>query len=206
MAVIQSLFPTRLYRADLPRAKAAALNAELERTCHIVAKQDKAGQAWARENRYSGYTSYASLNDLSWRAPVFADLEAELQAHIAAFARDLQFDLAGRKLVIDSLWINILKPGGVHTAHIHPHSVLSGTYYVAMPEGAGGLKLEDPRLAQMMAAPPRKVNARLENRSFVYLDPKPGRLFLWESWLRHEVQPHTGKGPRISISFNCAWG
>ena len=39
-------------------------------------------------------------------------------------------------------------------------------------------------------------------RTFVYAEPQPGSVFLWESWLRHEVVPSTGKGERISISFN----
>ncbi|MEI7573769.1 MAG: putative 2OG-Fe(II) oxygenase, partial [Phenylobacterium sp.] len=28
----------------------------------------------------------------------------------------------------------------------------------------------------------------------------------WESWLRHEVPPNQARTPRISISFNYAWG
>jgi uncharacterized protein (TIGR02466 family) len=56
----------------------------------------------------------------------------------------------------------------------------------------------------LMAAPPKKPNARLENRSFVDVAPKPGMLLLWESWLRHGVAPHAGKTSRISISFNYA--
>ena len=29
-------------------------------------------------------------------------------------------------------------------------------------------------------------------------------LLMWESWLRHEVLPGTGRGERLSISFNFA--
>jgi hypothetical protein len=29
-------------------------------------------------------------------------------------------------------------------------------------------------------------------------------LLLWESWLRHEVLPASGRGERLSISFNFA--
>ena len=54
----------------------------------------------------------------------------------------------------------------------------------------------------MMAAPPRRPDAPEALRSFIYADPVPGRLFLWESWLRHEVAGGTAKGDRISISFN----
>jgi uncharacterized protein (TIGR02466 family) len=96
----------------------------------------------------------------------------------------------------------VLKPGGAHSGHIHPHSVVSGTCYVAVPPGAGALKLEDPRLPMMMAAPPRRTDAPEDLATFVYAEPKPGSVFLWESWLRHEVVPGTGRDQRISISFN----
>jgi proteasome accessory factor B len=36
------------------------------------------------------------------------------------------------------------------------------------------------------------------------VEPKPGLLLLWESWLRHEVLPGTGGAERLSISFNFA--
>jgi uncharacterized protein (TIGR02466 family) len=56
----------------------------------------------------------------------------------------------------------------------------------------------------MMAAPPRTADAPEEARPFVYLQPRPGTLFLWESWLRHEVPQGRRSGDRISISFNYA--
>lgn len=198
----QPLFVTRLYRTQIAPAKARGLNAELARAALSIAKEDKAGRRWAKENAYPGYTSYASLDDLPLRDPAFADLVRLIDAHVAAFVRTLQLDLARRRIALDSLWVNVLEPGGVHSAHIHPHSVISGTYYVSVPPGSGTLKLEDPRLPLMMAAPPRRATASLPNRSFVYIAPKPGLVLLWESWLRHEVIAGTAKAPRISVSFN----
>ncbi len=69
-----------------------------------------------------------------------------------------------------------MEQGGVHTAHIHPHSVISGTYYVAIPKGAAAIKFEDPRLAMMMAAPPKKPAAARANRPFVTIAPQPERF------------------------------
>ena len=74
-------------------------------------------------------------------------------------AQDLHLDLGRRKLTLDSIWINVLEPGGAHSGHIHPHAVLSGTYYVDTPAGSSALKLEDPRLPLMMAAPARREDA-----------------------------------------------
>lgn len=204
MAKIESLFPTKIYRAALTGAKARRLNDDLLTACRSVAKDDRAGQDWCRANAYPGYTSYSSLNDLTIRAPQFAELEKHLDAHVAGFARELHFDLGRKKLKLDSIWINILKPGGVHTAHIHPHSVVSGTYYVAVPKGSSALKLEDPRLGLMMAAPAKTGKAPRDAQSFVYLDPAAGSLVLFESWLRHEVPANQAREDRISISFNYA--
>jgi uncharacterized protein (TIGR02466 family) len=199
---IRSLFATQLYEGALGDD---ALLEDLEASAYALAEDDGAGRRWSKSHGYRGYTSYASLNDLPMRDPAFADLKRKLDRHVAAFAAACAFDLAGRKLKLDSLWVNVLKPGGHHSAHIHPHSVVSGTLYVAMPPGAGALKLEDPRLPMLMAAPPRLADAPDALRTFATVDPVPGTVLLWESWLRHEVVPNGAKGDRISISFNYRW-
>jgi len=201
---ITNLFVTKLYRASLPKGAAKALNAELRRACLSLQSEDTAGGRWSRRNQYPGYTSYASINDLPWRSPPFKTLQDRLDAHAASFARLLELDLSRRRLKLDSMWVNILDPDGVHSGHIHPHSAISGTYYVTVPAGSGPLKLEDPRLPLMMAAPPRKESAAAANRSFVYVKPAAGMVMLWESWLRHEVTRGTARSARISISFNYA--
>jgi len=206
MSKIDSLFVTRLYQAALRELGKPLDTQELEATCLSIADDDEAGQKWCEENSYPGYTSYASLDDLPWRFPIFKDLVQVLDQHVESFAKDLEFDLGEKPLKLDSLWINILPEGGIHTSHIHPHSVISGTTYVAMPEGASAIKFEDPRSAMMMAAPTRNASARNEMRSFVYVAPQVGDVLLWESWLRHEVPMNMSQEERISVSFNYSWG
>jgi uncharacterized protein (TIGR02466 family) len=207
MAEITSLFVTRLYRAGVnDLAKKKVDYAELLASCIAIAEDDLAGQDWCEAQGYPGYTSYSSLNDLPWRFPIFADLEKALDRHVAAFCKDQCFDLAGKKLKCDSIWINILPEGGMHASHIHTHSVISGTTYVAMPKGTSALKLEDPRLPMMMTAPLRAQAAPEALRSFVYLKPEVGEVLLWESWLRHEVPMNMAEEERISVSFNYGWG
>lgn len=196
---IRKLFSTRFHEASIDDP---SLIADLETACRGLAEEDEAGRRWSRSHGYRGYTSYASLNDLPTRDPSLGELVRRLNRHVAGFAAECAFDLGGRRLRLDSLWVNVLRPGGAHSGHIHPHSVVSGTVYVAVPPGSGALKLEDPRLPMMMAAPPRREDAAEDLRTFVYAEPAPGTLFLWESWLRHEVVPGTGRGERISISFN----
>lgn len=205
MTQITSLFATRLYHAKLTDHGSPVDPDELLASCFSIADDDEAGQEWCETQGYPGYTSYASLSDLPWRFPIFADIVKSLDAHVAAFAEDLAFDLGDRKLVLEDIWINILPEGGIHTSHIHPHSVISGTTYVAMPDGASALKLEDPRLPMMMAAPTRKKDARDELKAFYYVKPEVGDVLLWESWLRHEVPMNMSEDDRVSVSFNYRW-
>jgi uncharacterized protein (TIGR02466 family) len=189
----RTLFPTLLYEAEIADP---TLLGELAHSIRSLANDDQAGRRWSSEHRYAGYTSYASLNDLPKRDPAFAELAKVLTRHATKFAKESGFGLA-RKPRLDSLWVNLLKTSGHHSGHIHPHSILSGTFYVEAPASSGPIRFEDPRLPLMMAAPQR-------TDSFVAIEPRPGLLLLWESWLRHEVLAGSGRGERLSVSFNFA--
>jgi uncharacterized protein (TIGR02466 family) len=203
MTQTELVFSTSIYQAKLAGGRLRPFLDELRTACLAIAQEDDAGQMWARNAGYKGYTSYASLNDLPVRNPTFGELCDRLSSHLLDYARAVDFDLRGHKPVIDSIWINVMEPGGSHPGHIHPNSVISGTIYVDVPDGASAIRFEDPRLALMMAAPPRKIRAERHNKNFVYIQPKPGTVLLWESWLRHEVPVNMANEDRISISFNA---
>lgn len=204
MGNTQTLFATRIYRQD--DAASFRLNHELESVAHSLSTDDRAGLRWCEKHGYPGYTSYASLSDLPRRFPEFARLVKMIDRHAAIFAKQLHWDMKGNKPVCDSLWVNVMPEGGSHTSHIHRNAVISGTYYVAVPQGAGPIVFEDPRLAMLMAAPPSKKLAPREFRTHVSETPKAGTLLLWESWLRHEVPLNRAEGSRISVSFNYCLG
>jgi uncharacterized protein (TIGR02466 family) len=199
-----SFFPTRIHAATLPRGGAATLNAQLLRECRQLAHDDAAGRRWSRSNYPGGFTSYASAHHMHRQSPTFARLERWIDGHVRRFARELEFDLSGRKLAMTDCWVNVMPRGVTHSLHLHPLSVISGTYYVQVPRGAPGLKFEDPRLDRFMHAPPRKAHAALRNRSWIVMPAVPGGVLLFESWLRHEVVANPMAGERISISFNYA--
>lgn len=203
MTSIRELFVTRVFQSRI--ADADALNAEIIAAALEFAAADEAGKRWSKEHAYPGYTSYGSLTDLPARTPCFSVLKKCLDAAAAEFARELAFNLGRGKLKLDNMWVNVLDPGGFHSGHIHPHAVISGTYYAATPANSASLKFEDPRLAMLMAAPPRRDDAPENLKSFVYVAPGPGLALMWESWLRHEVVRHGGRKKRISVSFNYRW-
>jgi uncharacterized protein (TIGR02466 family) len=201
---ILKLFPTQVYSARL-RSGSRALNAKLLRECRQLRVDDAAGRGWSARHYPGGYTSYASAHRMQQWSPTFQKLAHVLDGHVARFARALQFDLSGRRLAMTDCWVNIMGSHAAHGSHLHPLATVSGTYYVAVPAGAPGLKFEDPRLERFMAAPPRLRRARRDNQPWVMIEARPGTLLLFESWLRHEVAPQVRTGERVSVSFNYHW-
>lgn len=203
---IHSLFPTRIYAASLPPLSAAALNAQLLRECLQLRQDDLAGQRWSRRSYPGGFTSYASASRMHLQSPTFAALQRRIDTHVRRYVQELEFDLGGRELTMTDCWVNIMPRGVTHGLHLHPLSVISGTYYVRVPKGAPGLKFEDPRLDRFMGAPPRRAVVAERNRAWVVMPAQAGSLLLFESWLRHEVPANPVKAERVSISFNYGWG
>ena len=198
-----ALFPTLVYEARLGARGWQSLNARLLAECRQLRLDDAAGRRWSKHNYPGGYTSYGSAHRMHRHSPTFARLARTLDRHVARFARALELDLTARPLALTDCWVNVMGAGAVHGLHLHPLSTISGTYYVAVPRGAPGLKFEDPRLERFMAAPPRRGGARRAH--WASFAARAGGLLLFESWLRHEVPANPIAGERVSISFNYNW-
>ena len=153
---VHALFPTLVYSTRLRSRGWQTLNARLRAECRQLAHDDAAGRRWSKRNYPGGYTSYGSAHRMHELSPTFARLARELDRHVARFAHALRLDLTSRPLALTDCWVNVMGAGAVHGLHLHPLSTISGTYYVAVPRGAPGLKFEDPRLERFMAAPPRR--------------------------------------------------
>jgi uncharacterized protein (TIGR02466 family) len=201
-STLTRLFVTEIYRTELKAPGFDAFMDSLDDTCRAMADDDVAGQEWSRRHGYLGYTSYASVESLAGYATVFDDLRKMIDSHVAIFAKQIDLDLGDKRLKMQTSWVNILERLGHHSGHIHPHSLISGTFYVSVPEGSSALRFEDPRLGLMMNAPLRAPSARADRQTFASIAPLRGTLVLWESWLRHEVPINLAEDVRISISFN----
>ena len=207
MPTFKSWFPTFVYQARLHRELTSGrqFNRELLKECHQFRNFDDAGRRWSIKNYPGGYTSYGSIDKLHRVSSTFGELERQLSRHARAYAKQLDWDLGTGKLTLTDCWINMMPERTAHSLHLHPNSVISGTYYVATPRGCAGLKFEDPRLSKLMAAPPRLATVRPENRPFITYPANAGSVILFESWLRHEVAANPVAAERISVSFNYGW-
>ena len=80
----------------------------------------------------------------------FTELEKKIRPHVGRFVRGLDMDLQNARLEMTNCWVNIMSRHAVHALHLHPLSVVSGTFYVAAPRGCSRIRFEDPRLDRFM--------------------------------------------------------
>ena len=202
---IKAWFPTFIYCAALQKAASSKMNAELLKECYQLRQYDQAGRKWSQKNYPGGYTSYASLSKLHKMSSTFIELEQKITRRVRIFAKFLDMDLRGRKIEMTDCWINIMPKQTMHSFHLHPHSFVSGSYYVRTPRNCSRLKFEEPRLSSLMAAPPKLSPCRPHNQQYVEYAVAAGNVILFESWLRHEVSANPVAEDRVSISFNYNW-
>jgi uncharacterized protein (TIGR02466 family) len=203
---IQTWFPTSIYSERLTEKRSLEkFNRELAQECYSLMEFDEEGRAWSKTRYVGGYTSFGSLSELHRMSSTFLELEQKISRHVSRFVEHLEMDLGEGALEMTDFWVNVMPSQTSHSMHIHPLSVISGTYYVQTPRNAAEIKFEDPRLDKFMAAPPKRPGASRRNRQIAKMKPKAGHLVLFESWLRHEVPASLTKEDRISVSFNYNW-
>ena len=197
-----SLFHTSVYKSNLPARTANSLNRQLLREIEVLTQDDLAGIEWSAKNYRNGFTSYASANQMHKVSPTFAELELHIRKHVAKYITSLKLNIKPSQLSMTTCWVNVMGPNSAHSMHIHPQSIISGTYYLQMPKNSSAIKFEDPRYLQFMSRPPVHLGAGEKYQTHISLPAKPGDVVLFESWIKHEVPINTTQNQRISISFN----
>ena len=104
-----------------------------------------------------------------------------------------------RRVRFSGSWSVRLRSGGHHSNHVHPLGWISSALYVSLPDRApagaddsGWLTLGEPDRKLGIDLPPwRKV------------EPKPGRLVLFPSWMWHGTVPFSD-GERLTVAFDVA--
>lgn len=204
MAIVP-LFVSAIYQKSLTLPQKQKFNRELIEECYNLQRMDEAGQKWSTKNYLGGYTSYSSYSNMHTWSSSFELLEKKITPHVYKFLEAQGYQTKGKHLAMSNFWVNIMGHATTHSWHIHPRSVISGTYYVQIPKDSVGIKFEDPRMTMMMSCLPKKDKLPKALENFVSLRPKAGEIVLFESWMRHEVPPNPSKEDRISVSFNYEW-
>jgi uncharacterized protein (TIGR02466 family) len=199
-----SFFSTEIYHKPLGGTGLAKLCRELHLESEQIRQYDREGTQWSEKHYRGGYTSFSSMAELHEFSSTFRALSKRIDLAMRSYVRRLGLAVDPRTLRMTDCWVNMMPAGVHHSMHIHPHSVISGTFYVATPKNAPGIRFEDPRLASFMARPLVAGAAPASRQTHIELPTRSGDLVLFESWLRHEVPARDYVGERVSISFNYA--
>ena len=140
--------------------------------------------------------------------PVTRSLRAAIVAAVETYVADLPpadgdhpllAPRRDRRMRFAGSWSVRLRAGGFHANHVHPQGWISSALYVALPEretgeatDAGWLALGEPQAALGLDVPPTR-----------FVEPVPGRLVLFPSWLWHGTRPF-GVGERLTVAFDVA--
>lgn len=105
-----------------------------------------------------------------------------------------------REFLYRGSWSSRLHDCGFHTNHVHPKGWISSAYYVSLPdvvtgqdEKQGWIKFGESPAEIGPASPVRRA-----------VQPVPGRLVLFPSYMWHGTVPFQSKDARTTIAFDVA--
>jgi uncharacterized protein (TIGR02466 family) len=128
----------------------------------------------------------------------------QLFNELTAFVNDVPQRYMGTSdLVLGNWWININGKYDYNEQHDHQNSVLSGTYYVQVPEeNMGNLILHRGDNAEFFLTSKVEREQTMANAMAVPCPVKESMFYLFPSWVKHSVERNNIDSERISIAFN----
>jgi tetratricopeptide (TPR) repeat protein len=131
-----------------------------------------------------------------------ARIEATLSAYIAELAPDEQHPFLARRrngFRFAGAWSSLMREQGFHVNHLHPQGWVSSCYYATVPDVAkdqdtkqGWIKFGEPELDVALNEPIRRA-----------VQPVPGRLVLFPSYMWHGTIPFREDALRTTIAFDA---
>ncbi|MEL6476366.1 MAG: putative 2OG-Fe(II) oxygenase [Pseudomonadota bacterium] len=170
----------------------AAFNEAL--AAHAVSHPSLISDPLGRTTRGGGQTGQLLEGEAGPVTALEGLLRQEVDAYFADPAR-ARHPFRPHRPATDRLdvWATVLDSGGYQDPHIHPSGVLSGVYYVQLPETGDAGALEFGRPPAPFTLPDPEV---------MVVRPEPGLLVLFPSFFWHRTIPFPGEGRRISIAFD----
>lgn len=185
---IDYFFPTSIFSLK---------NTELSTQILPIAKKYLADESfitntWGYKNTYSADGGLSNFEDI---IPIRNFIEQTGYKYLTAIGYDVD-DLK----FSTQIFVSEMVAGDCHALHAHPNSLLSGVFYLQVPEGSAPILFDDPRPFRKFVALPTSNNST--NWGRIHFVPEDGLLLMWESWLEHEVPKNNSKAGRITLVFN----
>ena len=149
--------------------------------------------------------SSAFSNQLGWQSHR-KFMEEECMKGILPFIGECILDYINKTMVMSkfnslniiSLWANVCPKYSYHRKHTHPDAIVSGAYYIQIPEPAARIIFTNPQHLFKNTLWSRKLGL-----PYYSIAPKEGMCLIFDSTTEHEVESNMAEDARISVSFNC---
>ena len=179
-----SLFPTIIGSCvNIPLAEKVLPFAK-----EILSNPQNLTNTWNYKNTYNNQNIPRTL--------VYKELESFIFDVSNTFSNNI---LHSNKRFSDiQLFFSEMNYGDRHIQHTHPNSILSGVFYLEVPESSSCLRIHDPRPYSQY------ISYQTNHPSmdpFYDIKPQKGLFLIWQSWVPHEVLKNLSEG-RTTAVFN----
>lgn len=182
-------FPQIVWKETLTSIDNAAIKA------HVLETKNKS--EGKKATNQLGWQSEDYLLDTA-KPPQVEHMIRALNSHLKDCARQASLPA----LRICNFWFNVNPKGSYNTLHNHQSSVLSGVYYIDIPdENMGNIEFHRDDEAQYYIPENLDRYTQFTSTKATY-KPETGLLLIFPSWLRHFVHSNQSEKHRISMSFN----
>jgi uncharacterized protein (TIGR02466 family) len=196
---------------------AGSVNPELLRAFTVMRRLDSRHDAETSKGFYVSADDLIRRCDIAEMRTLFAFIAARLGDTVASANRQAWKDhgIRGVKIAIAGSWFQIQNSGAFHDVHTHGNCSWSGAYYVDIDPSEqrrahpvygsrnGMLRFYGPWWEQLAGAHIDAGNAYLMD-SYWDVEPEPGLLVLFPSYLKHQAFPYDGERDRVVVSFNAS--
>ena len=154
----------------------------------VVGEVEKNPQVVKKSNR-GGWQSRTDLH----KEPALEDLKKQIYNVCKSIFPPMQ------GMYFQQMWAGVNKKGHYNILHQHGQYMLSGGYYLQVPENSGKIQFRDPRPSAMANWIATNI---LRSGEWEGYTPKASDLMIWPAFLDHQVEPSQSDQDRIMISFD----
>jgi len=173
------------------------LNFDLSLLSNFCFEQQKLSEGRVLSN-LGGWQS----NDLNDENKLIVNLKKTIFQHVDWYSKKFNMN---NSLKLANFWININGYKDCNNTHFHPNNILSGVFYIKVPENSGKIKFHNPASDLIEACLTNHISQyNTINSACWTFEPEENMLLIFPSFLKHNVLPNMNKeDKRISISFNA---
>jgi len=182
-------FPTLIWQADLPDNE----KSELKNIKDFILNLKKEEPAGVKKSSYGGWQSDTYHNHVEGFENITDKIDKTIET--------IRNQIGVPELKLKDFWCNVNTYGDYNVLHNHHGSILSGVFYVDVPdENMGNINfVRSDDISYYLPKLQEYNNFTGESATY---KPETGRVLIFPSWLKHSVDGCKSKNNRISISFN----